>query len=162
MVAIYALRDPRDHAIRYIGKAEDTKKRLASHLRDARRRDTPVYRWIRKLQAAGLTPSIDVLMECRAEEWPACEREFITQAKACGIRLLNVAEGGDAPMCPAHVRSENGYRLNEKLRADPIARKYRDNMRALANYLRSGKASEKLKATLLSRPDVFGGLYHLL
>jgi hypothetical protein len=46
---IYGLLDPRDGKLRYIGKAVCAAKRLKSHLRDARKRDTPVYRWINEL-----------------------------------------------------------------------------------------------------------------
>lgn len=76
-VEIYALLDPRDGAIRYIGKANDSAKRLKGHMRDARRRVTPVYNWINALAKMGLTPGMTVLLTPNVEEWPATERAAI-------------------------------------------------------------------------------------
>lgn len=102
MAAIYGLFDANGE-LRYIGKANDPKKRLASHMRDARRRDTPVYRWIRKNGA----PILEVL-EDNCEDWKASERRLIAEARSRGDKLLNVADGGDEPLCPIEVRRENG------------------------------------------------------
>lgn len=108
VVAIYALTDPRDGAIRYIGKANDAGKRLKCHLRDARRRKTPVYAWINKLSRLGMAPGMTVLTECHPEAWMNEERRLIAEHRASGCRLLNVADGGDEPACPLEVRQANG------------------------------------------------------
>ena len=60
-VAVYALTNPRTGGVHYIGKANCPHARLKSHLRDSRRRDTTVYRWIRKLAADNTQPCITVL-----------------------------------------------------------------------------------------------------
>lgn len=105
---IYALIDPRDGAVRYIGKANDSAKRLKSHIRDARReaRRTPVYAWIRKIVSMGMMPSFRVLET--TDDWKEAERRHIAEARARGERLLNVADGGDEPFCPPEVRAANG------------------------------------------------------
>lgn len=105
---IYALIDPRDGAVRYIGKANDSAKRLMSHIRDSRResRRTPVYVWMRKLTKLGMVPGFTVL-EVTAD-WKEVERRYIAEARARGDRLLNVADGGDEPYCPPEVRVANG------------------------------------------------------
>lgn len=120
IVEVYGLFDPRDGALRYIGKARCARKRLASHQRDSRRRDTPVYRWFRKLSALGCVPHVQVLE--RGADWPEIERRLIAQARARGERLLNVADGGDQPGCPPEVRSSNAERLNARLRDDDLLR----------------------------------------
>lgn len=108
-VVIYGLIDPRDGALRYIGKANCEKRRLASHMRDARRLDSPVHRWIRKLAADGSYPSVRVIHACGdSEDWREAERAAISEAKSAGVRLLNVAEGGDEPHCSIETRRENG------------------------------------------------------
>jgi hypothetical protein len=106
-VEIYALSDPRTAEIRYIGKANDAKKRLKSHLRDARHRDTPVYRWIRKLAGDGLSPSLTVLASVETD-WQRMEVGFIAEGRSMGLRLLNVADGGNEPYCPVETRRANG------------------------------------------------------
>lgn len=107
-VDIYALCSPETGEIRYIGKANNALKRLGGHLRDARRRDTPVYRWIRKLQSRGLSPKLLILLSVGPEKWEAAEVAAISRAKTLGIRLLNVSKGGDQPFCALDVRSRNG------------------------------------------------------
>jgi hypothetical protein len=121
-VEIYALIDPRDNALRYIGKANCSRKRLASHLRDMHVRNTPVYRWMRKLNGLGLRPSVEVLVSCPQNEWQGVEKRAIQFAKDSGARLLNVAEGGDEPYCSPEVRSANAKAMNRLRPAGVIAR----------------------------------------
>jgi hypothetical protein len=110
-VEIYALCEPDTWEPRYIGKANDAMRRYASHMRDARRRDTPVYRWIRARVGRGTPPAMLVLTRCHASRWQAEEIAQIAAARDAGARLLNVAAGGDEPHCPANVRAENGRRV---------------------------------------------------
>ncbi len=97
-VSIYALIDPRDGAVRYIGKANDAAERLKSHIRDSRHRKTPVYSWIRKLRSLGLVPDMKVLATCSESEWPKAERRAIRYQRWFNDRLLNVADGGNEPI----------------------------------------------------------------
>jgi len=135
-VKIYGLYDPVTGALRYIGKANDAAARLKTHLRDARRRDTPVYRWIRKLARNGMVPNMKVLAECQPELWPSVEREIISQNEG----LLNVAEGGTEPFCPPEVRKANARFANSVRRPNVI--------KAFATFnstLRSPHISEAFK-----------------
>jgi hypothetical protein len=99
-VEIYGLVDPRDWEMRYIGKAVRAAKRLASHLRDCRKRKTPVYQWINELLAAGLLPVVVIIEVCPANVWKHHERGMIAIAREKGCKLLNVAPGGNQPFCP--------------------------------------------------------------
>lgn len=119
-VEIYGLIDPGTGALRYIGKANNSHKRLASHIRDSRRRSTPVYAWIRKLADFGLEPDLLVLSICGDESWQWEERRLIASARSQGLRLLNVADGGDEPHCPPHVRAMNARKQYEGRRNDPF------------------------------------------
>lgn len=116
-VSIYALSDPRGGGVRYVGKANDPAKRLKSHLRDARRRRTPVYLWINRLLKAGVVPAITVLETCGVDEWPDAERRLIAKYRANGD-LLNLADGGDEPVCPLSVRQANGSKVLRILRGE--------------------------------------------
>ncbi|WP_133255484.1 GIY-YIG nuclease family protein [Phenylobacterium soli] len=106
---IYGLTDPVTGELRYIGKANDATQRFGSHLRDMDRRRTPLYDWMKKLRASGRSPALVIIEEC-AGDWREAERRLISEARARGARLLNVADGGDEPYCPPEVRSENGRR----------------------------------------------------
>ena len=94
MASIYALFDPKDGSVIYIGKANDPAARLASHMRDSRRRDTPIYRWIRENGKPGM-----VVLKRDCEDWKSEERRLIAEARSMGQAHLNVAAGGDEP-CP--------------------------------------------------------------
>lgn len=54
---VYHLIDPRDSAIRYIGKTTNPKARLRAHIQESRdRQNTEKKRWIADLLAAGMEP----------------------------------------------------------------------------------------------------------
>jgi len=112
-VEIYGLCDPDTGELRYIGKANNAEARLKSHIRDARRRRTPVYIWMNRLTDKGKRPSLRILQTVCADEWEQAEREAIATARANGVRLLNLAEGGDQPFCSREVRSRNGSRTSQ-------------------------------------------------
>lgn len=111
MAEIYGLVDPRDGEIRYIGKADCAAKRLKSHMRDSRRRNTPVYCWIRKLVDLEMMPLIVVIDTVPDHEWMDAERRIIAVARARNLKLLNLADGGNMPLCPPEVRAENARKL---------------------------------------------------
>src|SRR5690606_10935634 len=109
MAEIYALIDPVTDEVRYIGKANDSVMRLKSHIRDAKRRDYPVYRWINKLIGNGLMPIVKVL--AITDNWQEEEKRIIKHHKEIGCKLLNVAEGGDQPYCSIEQRKKNGANI---------------------------------------------------
>lgn len=89
MAHIYGLYDSRGN-LRYIGKANDPDKRLSSHMRDMRRRDTPLYRWMRE----NGKPVMRVL-EHNCSDWQRSEKELIAHFRKIGCDLLNIADGGN-------------------------------------------------------------------
>lgn len=105
MAAIYGLAEP-DGPIRYIGKANDPAARYAAHLRERRRR-TPVYCWIESLRRRGELPRLVILVQ-ESDDWKRDERGVIAWARAFGWPLLNLADGGDEPLCSPEVRAANG------------------------------------------------------
>jgi protein-tyrosine phosphatase len=118
-VEIYTLSHPLTKEVRYIGKANDSKKRLMKHLSDSKRRNTPVYCWIRKLCSSGLIPNIEVIEIINSENWMDAEIKHISEYKNKGYRLLNVASGGDEPFCSKEIRAENGKKVAEAIHSDP-------------------------------------------
>ena len=159
-VEIYSLCCPVSGAVRYIGKANDTKKRLKSHIRDSKTRNTRVYQWIRSLAKDGLMPVAKVIMVSDSEKWQEHERELISKERENGADLLNMAEGGDQPLCSVETRRENAVKLNHKFATDPKARRIREIKRALGDALRRGYLNEKTKANMrlaaAKSPRIFG------
>jgi GIY-YIG catalytic domain len=86
--SIYALIDPRDNTIRYVGCAVDIEKRLAEHLRD--KNNTPKCRWLAELKRNGLLPELEIL-EVVDGFYGAFSREdyWINTMVAAGAPLTN-------------------------------------------------------------------------
>jgi hypothetical protein len=114
MACIYGLYDKQGRLL-YIGKANDAQARLKSHMRDSVRRHTPLYCWIRKHGS----PSV-VVLEADCVDWQSSEQRLIAEAKANGIALLNLAPGGDQPLCDTETRRKNANTENSKREADPF------------------------------------------
>jgi len=91
---IYALIDPRTSDIRYIGKADDAKARLAHHIRESKREKTYKARWIRSLLSQGLLPILQIIDEVLKSEWQAAEAAYLEFYREEGCRLVNTAPGG--------------------------------------------------------------------
>jgi len=53
---IYALKDPTDNKVRYIGKANDPHKRYGDHLNSGRDKNTHKRNWINNLRQEKLKP----------------------------------------------------------------------------------------------------------
>jgi hypothetical protein len=77
---IYGLLDPRDQALRYIGKTHlRRERRLERHIEAAAEgREAPVSQWIRELESQGFRPHIFVLRRIPPhEDWRQAERDVI-------------------------------------------------------------------------------------
>jgi len=94
--AIYALIDPRDDKIRYIGKTtQPILTRLAGHLANPTNPGMRV--WINGLTLGGLTPRIEVVATASEARLDAEEKRQISRHLKQGHRLLN------APYYQQHV-----------------------------------------------------------
>lgn len=111
-VEIYGLLDPESGRLRYVGKAKNSGERLGRHVRDSRRRNTPVMRWVRGLADAGLAPDVIVLDVVPDSRWDEAERYWISRARERIPDLLNVAAGGVGPFCTREQRSAQAKRHN--------------------------------------------------
>lgn len=94
---IYALSDPDTNEIRYIGKANNIKYRLWSHLHEAKRdlRNLRKCNWIKSLMSKGKRPIISVVEEVPFEHWVEREIYWIAEFKARGCNLINMTDGGE-------------------------------------------------------------------
>lgn len=93
-VSIYALCDPLDGGIRYIGKTiyEDLEKRLYQHIKDKRKSHR--WNWIKGLWMQGLRPTIKLIEEVDELIWQDRERFWIDYYRSKGINLSNHSSGG--------------------------------------------------------------------
>jgi hypothetical protein len=157
-VEIYGLFERDTGELRYIGKANNSEKRFKSHLRDARRRNTPVYCWIR----ARLTnlPVVRVLSVVDGDKWQAEERRLIHEARLKSSRLLNLADGGEQPSITKEQNSKNGHSLCLRLKSDPSFAELRRKKCLLGRYIYDGFVSNvnraKLRKLAQENPKLFG------
>ena len=140
--------------LRYVGKADNTEKRLASHARDMRRRHSKLYVWLREAMKRPEKPYAMILCWCKRKDWPEVERQMIAQWKAWGEPLLNCAEGGNQPpACLKAILAENGRKNARAIHDDPVrkARWKLAHMIGCARRTYRGKYS--LPATNLQCPS---------
>lgn len=158
MTEIYALCDPRTGEVRYIGKANDSRKRYDAHMRE-KRRSYPVYLWRDKLLSIGLKPELKIL-ESNCADWRESERVLIAEYRANGARLLNVADGGDEPYCSREQRSKNAQKLNKQKHSDPFLSKVHKIRLQVVALLKAGHVSQEardaFKLCADVRPELFG------
>lgn len=100
---IYALVDPRNAEIRYVGQAVDVFRRYQQHI-DSPGNGTQLYRaWILRLAELGLRPGLRILeRKALATEGYIRECYWIAHYKAQDHDLLNQ----NGPGCRRHFRSE--------------------------------------------------------
>jgi len=94
---VYALSDPRYGIVRYVGKANNPKRRLAMHLLKAARGKEHNHRvcWLLSLIRAGIRPTIAVLEEGVGPEWQESEKKWIRAFRELGNDLVNSTDGGE-------------------------------------------------------------------
>lgn len=103
---IYGLIDPRDRALRYIGKSNNPKKRLHRHLIDARLARYHRECWLKGLLDAGLRPELIILEECPQDIWKEREQYWIAHYRERGADLVNRTDGGDTnPVLSPEVKA---------------------------------------------------------
>jgi hypothetical protein len=89
---IYALLDPRDNEVRYIGKTINPTKRLSEHLADSKREYNYRSMWIKSLLKENLKPLIKFLKVCPLSDFVKYETEYIKLYK--NDKLTNSDETG--------------------------------------------------------------------
>jgi hypothetical protein len=89
---IYALADPRDGALRYVGKSNAPKVRYRRHVTEVN--TTHRVCWIKGLRLLGLRPTLIILQEVPRETWEEFERAWIQRLKTEGCALTNLTDGG--------------------------------------------------------------------
>lgn len=96
--SIYALLDPRNEEIRYVGKTEGVlTHRLSVHISDAKCGRDKCHRanWIRSLLRQDLKPSIQLIEEVPDEDWQWYETWWIVYGRVIGWNLTNSTLGGE-------------------------------------------------------------------
>lgn len=106
---IYGLFDPRTGELRYVGKSDRPRRRLADQIRE--RADTHRCHWVQELCALGLKPEQCIIDAVPVgDDWQAVEMAYIRGAQLAGHALTNGTAGGDgvrdlSPESRARIRA---------------------------------------------------------
>ncbi len=144
IVHIYALIDPHDNAVRYVGKAADPYHRRKRHL--AERCFGPRRRWLDSLQAENLVPILVILESVPESCWQEAERSWIAFYRQIGADLTNERAGGNG--CGAHdelSREKIRQRFLEKPKTPEHIAKLSQNQKGRKQ---SKNAAKKSRAAL--------------
>ena len=164
VIYIYGLFDPRDGAIRYVGKTVNPKARNKYHhtpssIGENKHRSL----WIQELRSIGLRANFKVLEECTDENWRDRERYWIQRFGGPGM-LLNLRKGGESTYPVSGIGHIVRESTREKLRlaaqkqySNPEAkRKHTDGMRKWWEALSSDKRQRVREGSEHSRRKGIG------
>jgi hypothetical protein len=117
---IYALIDPRDGEVRYVGKAIDPYVRLNSHLGEKNHRRKS--RWLNVLVQQCLIPKVVVLECTNTGGWQAAERSWIKFYRSIGADLTIHTNGGEGLNGADAETREKLSRIQKARMKDPVYR----------------------------------------
>lgn len=115
-IFIYALVDPRNNEIKYIGATKEGENRYKRHLRESYlKKSTLKNNWIKSLRKNGLKPKFEILEYCNLQNLGETEEFYIRYFKYIGFKLLNHENGGYG------IRPKNLLNSEEKKRKASIS-----------------------------------------
>lgn len=87
---VYALVDPRDDEVKYIGLAQDPYVRYKAHANGSQNTSSNARReWVLSLRSSGLKPVMVLLEKVSVREGRQAEETWIQRCERKGARLLN-------------------------------------------------------------------------
>lgn len=142
---VYALHDPRDWSVRYIGKSTSSLQRPRAHVTRSAFERTHKARWIQSILREGLEPGVSILQRCeRAADLSEAERHWIAHYRSNGTRLTNATDGGNG--CLGRVSSPE---TRAKKRAKMLGFRHSDETKRRISLSKAGRQlSEEHKAKL--------------
>lgn len=108
-VFIYALIDPRNNEIKYVGKTNNVKRRFYQHLTEDGKYKK--VRWINKLLSLKIKPimiELDEVLQCDEDFW---KTHWISLIKSWGFELLNHTNGGTNPPIVRKFGNDNSFKI---------------------------------------------------
>jgi hypothetical protein len=95
---VYALVDPRDSAVRYVGCCLRIRirRRLFKHYSPDYNRK--LIAWVKSLKLLGLRPKQVLLESNVGDNWEDRERHWIKYYRSLGASLVNLTDGGKGPL----------------------------------------------------------------
>lgn len=156
LVKIYALVDPKDGRIRYIGKTRYTlAKRLAEHCQDRRmRHNRHKINWIRLLESEGMRPLIRLLEECQESDWQEREKFWIALHRAT---VTNVTDGGNGS---SEIRNRVLLGPQREQISATLKEYYRENTEARQRCGAAGRACQGVPKRIPNKTSKYVGVVY--
>lgn len=132
---IYALVDPRDNKIRYVGKANNPKERYKNHINPSRDKNTHKRNWLNLVRSLGYKPELLILDHVDIKEWRFWEIFYIDLFKSYGFELVNHTIGGDGASYGNQTSYKKGMIPHNKgvPMSEESKNKIRDKLRGIPN-----------------------------
>jgi len=139
---IYTIKCPETNEIVYVGKANNLKKRISTHIWSRNGR-SKINVWIKNCLENGINPIFEVYKEVEYEDWEQEEKDAIKYFRT-KYQLLNVASGGNEPECPLKIRQENGRKVSKLIHSDPKRKRLWYLKKELASYFKKYPDNPKI------------------
>lgn len=156
MIFVYGLIDPRTGELRYVGQTINGMDRATAHWRrkSIRNHRDRCHTWVRKLLSLELTPRVEILEECLAEELNIIERFWIASILAAGGQLLNMTDGGEGTH-GFHWSDEARKRIGEHHRGKRLSAEHLTAL-SVANKGKKLSAEHRAKIGAAHRGRIWG------
>lgn len=130
---IYTLSHPITNEIRYVGQTNNLRLRYNRH--NSPSTYTHNENWVRGLHSLNLRPVMEIIEECDTSNVDEIEIYWISQFKAWGFTLTNLAEGG---------KSRKNYKVTQETK-DKISVKLKNKYSKQEHHLKGKKQPEAQK-----------------
>jgi hypothetical protein len=147
---IYALTDPRNGEIRYIGKANNPSARILQHLED-KGTNYKKEEWIDELLANGMLPEIITLETTDLDHWKEREIYWIEYGRRQGWNLTNLSGGGTGM---SQITNPSFANVMRKFLSPFLFNKYKK-----MNEVKQKEIAQKAAIEYRKRPESPVGVY---
>jgi group I intron endonuclease len=140
---IYTLTDPRTGFVRYVGKADNLKARYNRHLKAKGISHRTC--WIKRLQAEGMRPRLEILEEVPQVSWQDAERFWISYLKFLGFQLTNLTDGGEGVVDSLGLAAK---KISRAMKGRKFTVEHRAKLSAAKLGRKTGPCSEERRARI--------------
>ena len=143
-VYIYILKDPENN-IRYVGKTTNIKRRLYSHIAEAKLNKSKRYvlNWIRQLASNNQKPILEVIEECNENNWQEREIYWISHYKKIIPNLCNLCDGGTGGLTKENL-TENQILQKKKIMSNTFSKFLENEKIHIWTLIQENKSFEEI------------------
>jgi hypothetical protein len=143
-VYIYILKDQNDN-IRYVGKTTNIKRRLHSHIAEAKLNKSKRYvlNWIRQLLVNNNKPILQVIEKCNENNWQEREIYWINYYKKIVPNLCNLCNGGTGGLTKENL-TEDQLRKKKTIMSNTFSKFSEEEKIHIWSLIQKGKSLQDI------------------